>query len=427
MIAKFEKDTVLKFKVILPCFLPFYNQGNINVYYKYEAFDLDPFNLKAASTSGSPVLITPNAFFGFLNDKVGGRFAHDGRGTLTVTCPAGQSLYYNESCDPYAEWGRYNEIILENTPEPKNEEFWSGIEYCTWNEQKRWQNERGLADTQASLDEALIYDYMDRIESLGLPKGKLTIDDGWDVETNEKGQRIFGNYNVNPEKFPDMARLCRDMTERGFIPGLWLCPFVITDDCELAKAHPEVVGSNYHADPNFPLRWKYLLDSDIIEGYFYDLFKKYIDMGFRKFKLDIAYGYKQDMRDLLKRMYRIIKSIEPSCEVESHIPDIFVSKYCDTVRLNDVSLDPEGKWRGLTQEHYKVCRYSSPHKILNLDHLGTNTTLPPADKFIEHSRMILALEGGYPCVSLLPDCYDETVQKEFVEAVNEWRGSHFLV
>ena len=424
MIVKFEKDTCLSFKVLLPLFLPFYNQGNVNVYYKYEAFDLDPFNLRASSTSGSPVLITPNAFFGFLNDEIGGRFAHDGKGTVTITCPAGQSLYYNESCDPYSEWGKYNEIILESIPKQKNEDFWGKIEYCTWNEQKRWLSERGLKDTQEPLDEKLVYDYMDRIEALGLPKGKLTIDDGWDMELNEKGQRIFGNYIANPDKFPDMARLCSDMTERGFIPGLWLCPFVITEDCEIAKAHPEVVGSSYHADPNFPLRWKYLLDSDILDGYFYDLFKKYIDMGFRKFKLDIAYGYKQDMRDLLARMYRIIKEIEPTVEVECHIPDIFVSKYCDTVRLNDVSLDPDGKWRGLTQEHYKVCRYSSPHKILNLDHLGTNTILPPADKFLEHSHMILALEGGYPCVSLLPDYYDEQVQKEFVDAVLAWCHKH---
>lgn len=417
MIVKFDYDTVLDFKIMLPAFLPFYNQGNVNVYYKYEAFDLDPFNINASSTSGSPVVVTPNAFFGFLDDKYDGRFAHDGRGNLRVTVPAGQSLYYCESCDPYAEWGKYNEIILADMPEQKNEDFWSGIEYCTWNEQKRWQKEKGLESTQAPLDEALIYSYMDRIESLGLPKGKLTIDDGWDVELNEKGQRIFGNYIPNGEKFPDMEGLCRDMISRGFVPGLWLCPFVITDDCDIANAHPEVVGRNYHADPNFPLRWKYLLDSDILEDYFYGIFKKYIDMGFGKFKLDIAYGCKRDMKALLKRMYRIIKAIDPKVEVECHIPDIFVSEYCDTVRLNDVNLDPEGKWRGLTQEHYKVCRYSSPHKILNLDHLGTNTPVPEAKYFLEHSHMILALDGGYPCVSLLPDCYSEEVQSEFVEAV----------
>jgi hypothetical protein len=56
--------------------------------------------------------------------------------------------------------------------------------------------------------------------------------------------------------------------------------------------------------------------------------------------------------------------------------------------------------------------------------LGTNMTLPPADKFMEHSRMILALDGGYPCVSLLPDCYDKQVQSEFVEAVCKWHAEH---
>ena len=265
----------------------------------------------------------------------------------------------------------------------------------------------------------MVYSYMDRIEALGLPKGKLTIDDGWDTEFNSDGKRIFGNWEIDRVKFPNMEKLARDIRDRGFVPGLWFAPFIFTEDCKLAKEHPEVIGSNYSSDPNFPLRWKYILDSDVLDEYYYSVFKKYIDMGFRKLKLDIAYGYKRDMSDLLKRMYRIIKEIEPTVEVECHIPDIFVSQYCDTVRLNDVSLDPEGKWRGLTQEHYKVCRYSSPHKILNLDHLGTNTTLPEPKYFLEHSHMILALEGGYPCVSLLPDCYDESVQKEFVDAVKQ--------
>lgn len=423
MIVKFEKDTILEFKVTLPMYLPFYNQGNRNAYYKYEKFDLDPFNLKASSTSGSPVVLTQGEFFGFLND-MGGRFAHDGKGKLTVTCPAGQELYYCESGDPFAEWGKYNDIILKSAPKSKEENFWSGIEYCTWNEQKRWQKEYELKDTQAALNEQLIYDYMDRIEKLGLPKGKLTIDDGWDTEWDSEGRRIFGNWNIDRQKFPHMEQLVKDMTSRGFIPGLWFCPFVFTEDCEIAKAYPNVVGDSYSSDPSFPLRWKYVRENPVLEEYFYGVFKKYIDMGFLKFKLDIAYGNKREMKGLLAMMYRIIKDIDPRVEVECHIPDIFVSKYCDTVRLNDVNLDPEGAWRGLTQEHYKVCRYSSPHKILNLDHLGTNTAVPPADKFLEHSHIVLALEGGYPCVSLLPDCYDRGVQEEFVGAVCEWHRNH---
>lgn len=423
MRVHFDKDTVIEFQVIPPLYLPFYNQGNVNVYYKYEKFDLDPFNVKASSTSGSPVVLTQGAFFGFLND-VGGRFSHDGKGKLTIICPKGQELYYCESGDPFAEWEKYNDIILGTNQNSKNEAFWGQLEYCTWNEQKRWQKEYDLPDAQASLNEKLVYEYMDRVEKLGLPKGKLTIDDGWDTEFDAQGRRIFGNWNIDRKKFPHMEQLVKDMTNRGFIPGLWFSPFIFTVDCDLAKQHPEIVGESYSADPNFPLRWMYILKHPVLEEYYRGIFKKYIDMGFKKFKLDIAYGYKRDMKDLLSIIYRVIKDVDPTVEVECHIPDIFVSSYCDTVRLNDVNLDPEGKWRGLTMEHYKVCRYSSPHKILNLDHLGTNTPLPPADAFLEHSHIVLSLEGGYPCVSLLPDYYDDAVQKEFVSAVWNWYNKY---
>ena len=87
-------------------------------------------------------------------------------------------------------------------------------------------------------------------------------------------------------------------------------------------------------------------------------------------------------------------------------------------------IDPEGKWRGVTMEHYKVCRYSSSDKILNLDHLGTNTPTPSKDEYIEHSKMILGLKGGYPCVSLLPDHYGKEAIDTFVRDINEWCEKH---
>ena len=143
-------------------------------------------------------------------------------------------------------------------------------------------------------------------------------------------------------------------------------------------------------------------------------------MGFKKLKLDISYGNKLKMKKLLQMMYEIIKKLDPTVEVEAHVPDIFVSRYCDTVRINDVVIDAEGKWRGVTMEHYKVCRYSSPDKILNLDHLGTNTPTPSEDEYIEHSKMILRLKGGYPCVSLLPDYYSKSATEMFVGEIKEW-------
>ena len=77
-------------------------------------------------------------------------------------------------------------------------------------------------------------------------------------------------------------------------------------------------------------------------------------------------------------------------------------------------------------EHYKVCRYSSSDKILNLDHLGTNTPIPREEDFLAHTDMLLSLEGGYPSVSLLPDLYGKATAEHFVAAVREWHGQNKL-
>ena len=89
IIKKFDTETKLTFEVMPPLYLPFYNRWGQNAYYTYDPFDYDPLNIRAVSTSGSPVILVGNKFFGFMNET-GGRFAYDGKYTLTVTCPAGQ-------------------------------------------------------------------------------------------------------------------------------------------------------------------------------------------------------------------------------------------------------------------------------------------------------------------------------------------------
>lgn len=423
MIKIFDKATEMQFSVMPPLYLPFYNQWGANAYYRYDAFSLDPFGIVCSSTSGSPVLLTPCGFFGFLNEA-GGRFSYDGKGTLTVSCPAGQMLYYNESCNPYEEWLSYNATILAECEKSEPQAFFGELEYCTWVDQKRFATEAGTRDMQSALNEAYVYDYMRRIDRLGLPHGKLTIDDGWDVSVDASGGRIYGNWQVNREKFPHMERLVRDMTDEGFIPGLWFAPFTLTPNCEIAKKHPELIGEVWQKRTELGIDWTFIKPASVLEKYYTDIFSYYIGMGFKKLKLDMSYGKKGDMKALLKMIYGIVKRIDPTVEVEAHIPDIFVSRYSDTVRINDVVFDDEGKWRGVTMEHYKVCRYSSPDKILNLDHLGTNTPIPREADFLEHTEMLLGLSGGYPSVSLLPDLYGGATAERFRAAVREWKERH---
>ena len=82
MIKACDKATEFQFSVMPPLYLPFYNRWGANAYYRYDAFSLDPFHIVCSSTSGSPVLLTPYGFFGFLTEA-GGRFTYDGKVTLT--------------------------------------------------------------------------------------------------------------------------------------------------------------------------------------------------------------------------------------------------------------------------------------------------------------------------------------------------------
>ncbi len=446
MILYFDKETTMTFTVVPPLYLPFYNQWGANVYHQYDPFDMDPFHVYSSSTSGSPVVLSGSSFFGFLNEK-GGRFLYDGMDKLTIQCAEGQGLYYCENCDPYAEWKHYNDIVLEQfekdsdsaceqleknsgSADKRNqqcEDFWNCLEYCTWVDQKREAVLQGKRDDWACLNENYIYNYMRRVEKLGLPKGKLTIDDGWDVRRASDGRLVYGNWEVDRNKFPHMERLVKDMKEEGFIPGLWFAPFTATPNSELAKKYPHLLGSTFsqNAEAEAVRQLMFLRPDPLLEKYYTDIFSRYIAMGFRKFKLDMSYGNKADMKKLLAMIYNVIKGIDAAVEVEAHIPDIFVSRYCDTVRINDVNFGI-GNWRAVTREHYKVCRYSSPHKILNLDHLGTNTALPKEDEFLAHTEMLLQLEGGYPCVSLLPDLFDKKAVDKYVGMVCEWNDNRGL-
>lgn len=420
MIKHFETETTLTFSVVPPLYLPFYNEWGANAYHTYSAFSYDPFTLRASSTSGSPVVICGNAFFGFLNES-GGHFSYDGCCELTITCAAGQDLYYNEDCNPYAEWQSYNKIIIDRDAPKQNEEFWSGLEYCTWVDQKRVAALNNLP-VWDSLTEDYVYNYMRRVEKLGLPKGKLTIDDGWYVRNAADGKFSSGNWEIDRNKFPNFEQLVKDIANEGYIPGLWFSPFTATPNSELALKNPDILDGYFDDNAELAASRKLMFISPdpVLEKYYTDLFTKYISMGFKKFKLDMSYGNKAQMKQLLALIYKIIKGIDKTIEVEAHMPDIFCSRYCDTVRINDVAFDEKDVWRAVTMEHYKVCKFSSPDRILNLDHVGTNEPLPREEQYIAHAKLLTGLDGGYPCVSLLPDDFSLSVQDEFVGYIRDW-------
>ena len=424
MIQQFRDETKVTFSVLPPLYLPFYNscdETTSSTYVTYSAFSYDPFCLPAGSASGSPVVIAGGGFFGFMNEDAGGTFSYDGCGTLTVTCPKGQALYYEESCDPYAAWMAYNKVVLEGTTAKKNEDFWGALEYSTWVEQKKVATQNGFSTAQDCLCESFVYDYMRRIDRMGLPHGKLTINDGWDVRYDSAGFMRYGNWDIDRDKFPHMEQLVQDMKREGFTPGLWVAPFAVTPNSSLALHYPRLLGEVFPNDIDNPKRKLTFLKPDgALEKYYHELFSQYIALGFQKFKLDMAYGSKNEMKELLRILYGVIKRMDSSVEVEAHIPDLFVSRYCDTVRIPDVSFDNQELWRGIAVERYKTCRYSAPDKILNLGTVGTSTPIADEEQFLAHLKLLMSFSGGYPTISQLPDMFGIGAVEIFSGTIREW-------
>ncbi len=412
MIYTAVKRESYSFFVLTPIFTPYYNIWGKNVYWQSSAFDHDPFKVNASSTSGSPVVIAGNKFFGFLN-RSGGRFAFDGKCTLTVTLEAGQSLLVDECCDPWTKIAEYNSIILgdeEYTEHP----FWYDLEYCTWVEQTRAAR-LSDSDNYTVFNEAFVYDYLRRVDRLGFPMhGKFTIDDGWAVLRNDMGQYLVGDWEIDRSKFPNFERMISDIASKGFIPGLWFSPFHLSLDSKFGRAHPELISQERFGTNRNYIRYT-KENEPLLHEYYRTIFKPYADMGIKKFKLDIAYGRKDEMTELYRIIRDELKALDSACEIESHIPDVFAARYADTVRMNDVSIYENENWQNVIAGHFQVCRFSSD-RIINLDHIGGNNPQSSAKLFLEHFDMLsayFALHRSYPVVSMLPDFYTDKICDEF--------------
>ena len=400
------------YKVSKPLFLPFYNEWCKNKYTQRDAFKYNPFTIDASSTSGSPVMISENLFVGFLNEN-GGEFEFDGNGTLTVTIPEGQEIFVSEK--GFSAAAEYNEKILGDYTSNKNE-WYNRIEYCTWVEQKMFTPE-GVSPEMA-LNEKLIIDILDRIDKMKLPRGKFTIDSSWYCAT---GRGSMGDFEIDRARFPNFEGVIQEIKARGHLPGLWIAPGLI----DTSSAYFNMDGLRgfgvWKVGESIDKSKKIVfanIDDIYIENY-QRILEKYINMGIMKFKADILYSQKDKMKEVLKAFYNIVKSINPLVEVESHIPDVFVSRYCDVVRINDLQVNDENDWAGLCRAHYEVCRLGAPDKVLNLDHIGGNTISVTKENYLKHFDILMNMDG-YPVVSLLPDNFDSETVDIVRDGLNKW-------
>lgn len=409
-----------KFKVAAPLFCPYHNAdenglGSVD-YYRKKIFSHNPFTLHAKGCSGSPLIRDREGrFFGFLQPGPVNRaeFNYDGNGVLTVRIPEGQELLVSEVLDGDANWRRYNREVMDRidyVPIENPPEFWSKLEYCTWVEQKYIAQLAGPGErAQEHISDDFIRKYVDKLDELGYPKGKLTLDHGWNDDSLASG---FGTWEFRKDKCSDMRATVDYIREKGHVPGLWIGFPKIHAESRIAKQIPGLVGEVFATlSENGKDVMHYLNDVPELYYYSYETIKHFYDMGFMKFKIDMSYFRKHLMRPIHQKLYKAAKDIDPEIEMEFHVPDIFTVKYADVIRTNDVWVTDELPWWQLTRTRYEICCKCAPGRIINRDHVGGNDCRNlTEEQFLDH--LDTYRKGiGYPLISMLPHHWSENCVK----------------
>lgn len=120
------------------------------------------------------------------------------------------------------------------------------------------------------------------------------IDDGW--------EKALGDWEIRSDRFPNgFAQITKDIEAKGYIPGLWIAPFIIDLRSETANEHPDWIltdenGNLVPAGYN-PLWGKkgtfYCLDlsRDDVIAHLLSIIDTIINTwGFRYIKLDFLYA-----------------------------------------------------------------------------------------------------------------------------------------
>lgn len=399
-----QAETILDIDCPGPVLLPCLNRWGQDVYLQTGDFDLDPVALPADSTSGSPVLLAEGLFVGLLAPAPGGRFVRRGD-RLTVTSVAPVLVREGE---PFHGWAEYSRLVTAGSERAgRTAGFHDAVEYCTWVEQKAAAARFGTTPQQ-QLTDGFIVEFLDRIDAMGLPRGKVTIDDGWFPLDGPGG---LGDWEADTGRVADLGRVAARIRERGHIPGLWFAPGRAAIDSRFHTEHPDaffpIVSARAEAVGR-AARERYAEPGVELLDQLRRVFARYSDLGFAKFKLDLHYGPKDRMIGQLQLAYAVIKELDPAHEVEHHLRDVFAARWADVVRTNDVLINDAQQWRRVAEAHWMISRWSCPDTLLNLDHIGGNDPSASAEEFCEHLELMMR-HDGYPVVSLLPDRFGPPV------------------
>jgi len=185
--------------------------------------------------------------------------------------PAPWLLAYGETSEVFH---RYARILQHHLAIPQLGEKQTPRVWCSWYSFLR------------NIDEGLL---LRVVESLrGLPIDVVQIDDGWEAN--------IGDWEPN-ERFPRSLRfLAEAISQAGFIPGIWVAPFIARSNSEIVRIHPDWVLRDEGGEPVIAgVNWGgpfYALDvsNEAVLNWLELLLGRLRSWGFSYLKLDFLYG-----------------------------------------------------------------------------------------------------------------------------------------
>lgn len=116
----------------------------------------------------------------------------------------------------------------------------------------------------------------------------IQLDDGY--------QTALGDWLSANEKFPGgLKRYAEEVKARGFVPAVWVGPFMVEENAVLAKEHPDWLVKGADGQPASPLGWRgnhkvYVLDGThpAVQEHLRNLFRTLRSYGIAYVKLDFC-------------------------------------------------------------------------------------------------------------------------------------------
>lgn len=183
-----------------------------------------------------------------------------------------------------------------------------------------------------------------------VPPMTLVVDDGW--------ESMWGDWVAN-DKFASIETLATDIKNAGLEAGIWIAPFLASDQSEVYANHPEwfVADKTY----SHPTGTYYILDTSHPEAqeHLFNTVKSLVDAGYKKLKVDFLMvgtveGQRYKAITGMEAFHLGMDIIRRAAGSETYIlacgsPGLAVFSYVNAWRLGaDIAFEYPTRWLGPT-------------------------------------------------------------------------------